>query len=137
MEVLDQQAYKKIPTNDPIIKAIMESTIGFKNVSLKFLESKKKSSRYGDWIEYNLVLDCFLASDTSVCILNRFLEIVEFLKKLSDLKLSSVGIQETKCDEPNHLYLGIYVIKDVGNLRNIPEYDMTKEIINLIENDEL
>ena len=71
MEVLDQQAYKKIPTNDPIIKAIMESTAGFKNVSLKFLESKKKSSRYGDWIEYNLVLDCFLASDTSVCILNR------------------------------------------------------------------
>lgn len=111
--------------------------------SLKFLELKKRSSCYGDWIEYNFVLDCNLTSDTPTCLLNRFLEISEFLKRLTELKLganlnlSSMGIQEVKCDESGHLYFGMYIIKDVGCLRNIPEYDMTKDIINLIENDEL
>lgn len=137
MVVLDQLENKKIPSNDPIIKAITESTEGLNNVSLRFIEVKKKNSYYGDWAEYNLVLDCYLTSNTCTSILSRFQDIVEFLKRLSELKLSSIGIQETKCDEPNHLYLGIYIIKDIGELRNIPEYDMTKEIINLIENDEL
>lgn len=137
MEVLDQQANKKIPTTDPVISTVTDAAAGLNKVSLKFIESKKKSSHYGDWIEYNFILDCDLTSNTVTCLLSRFQEIVEFLKKLTELKIGSIGIQETKCDEPQHLYFGIYIIKDVGSLRNIPEYDMTKEIINLIENDEL
>lgn len=115
----------------------MDAADGLNKISLNFLEKKNRSSHYGDWVEYNFVLDCDMTSYTISCITARLQEIIDFLKKLSDLKIGSVGFQEVKCDEPRHLYFGIYVIKDVGNIRNIPEYNMTKEIINLIENDEI
>ena len=44
MVVLDQLENKKIPSNDPIIKAITESAEGLNNVTLRFIEVKKKSN---------------------------------------------------------------------------------------------
>lgn len=137
MVVLDTQEDKKITTNDIIVKTIVEAAEGLKRVSLKFLEIKKRNTRIGDWVEYYFVLDCGLTSDTATCLASIFQEISDFLKKLTDLKINSIGLQETKCDDYSHLYYGMYILKDVGADRNIPEYDMTKEIIDLIKNDEL
>lgn len=137
MVVLDQRANKKITTNDVIVKAITEAAEGFSKVSLRFLEVKKRNTRIGDWIEYYFVLDCGLTSDTVACLASRFQEISDFLKKLTDLNISGAGLQEVKCDDYSHLCFGMYILKDVGQERNIPDDNMTKEIINLIENDEL
>lgn len=138
MVVLDQLANKRITTNDPVVVAITDAAKEFKsNVSLRFLEVKRKTTKHGNWVEYNFVLDCKITSDTVICLASKFQEISNFLKKLTDLNISGAGIQEVKCDDYSHLCFGMYILKDVGQERNIPDDNMTKEIINLIENDEI
>lgn len=97
----------------PLVNRILEFDYDkYPGINLRFLETKKKSLEFGDWIEFNILFEANKHEESVDYLSYLFKSISKIISSWSDISnIDVVGIQEVECAEPNY-YILIYILSN-------------------------
>lgn len=111
--LLRMKGLSRLEVRNEITKAILELNPELTpGINLKFLESKKRNTDNGSWVEYNVLLEIQKREETARYLSFAFENLSNLVKSLSDLNIESIGIDEMDCGESDYYYVLIYILSD-------------------------
>ena len=82
-------------------------------ISLRFLETKRKTEELGDWDSYYILFSALKYDDSVKYLEHIFSSISKIIGDWSDkVSIDVVGIQEVDCSEAKYYYILIYVLSN-------------------------
>lgn len=97
-----------------------ENTSG---VSLKFLETRKRSEELGDWDSYYILFSALKYNDSIEYLDHVFKSISKIISDWSNkVEIDVIGLQEVDCSEAKYYYVLIYILSN-GRDKEIKEGD--------------
>ena len=108
------------------VKGVVADTIQsipwdkFPGADLKFIESRAVDTEYGQWEEFNLLIEIKKVIESPRWLSHVFNILDVIGQSLKDLNVDRMGIQQVECGLPGYYYVLIYII-DNGREKENPE----------------
>lgn len=82
-------------------------------ISLRFLETRKRSEELGDWDNYYVLFSALKYNDSIEYLDHIFKSISKIISDWSDkIEIDVIGLQEVDCSEVKYYYILIYILSN-------------------------